>query len=53
MLADHDGVVVVPATVAEEVVSAAEEKVSGEDLVRRKLSEGMRVSDAFRTYGVI
>ncbi len=53
VLADHDGVVVVPATVAEEVVTAAEEKVSGENLVRQKLSEGMRVSEAFRTYGVI
>ena len=53
VLADHDGVVVVPAAVAEEVVTAAEEKVSGENLVREKLAEGMRVSEAFRTYGVI
>ena len=53
ILADFDGVVVVPAAVAEEVVALAEEKVSGENLVRSKLAEGMPVWDAFRTYGVI
>lgn len=53
VLADHDGVVVVPRAVAEEVVSAAEEKVSGENLVRKKLAEGMAVSEAFKTYGII
>ena len=53
MLADYDGVVVVPQEVAEEAISKAEEKVSGENLVRDKLAEGMPVWDAFRTYGVI
>jgi 4-hydroxy-4-methyl-2-oxoglutarate aldolase len=53
VLADYDGVVVVPAEVAEEAISRAEEKVSGEDLVREKLEEGMPVWEAFRTYGVI
>jgi regulator of RNase E activity RraA len=53
VLADYDGVVVVPAGVAEEVISEAEEKVSGENLVREKLAEGMPVWDAFQTYGVI
>ena len=53
VLADFDGVVVVPAAVADEVISLAEDKVSGENLVRSKLAEGMPVWDAFRTYGVI
>jgi 4-hydroxy-4-methyl-2-oxoglutarate aldolase len=53
VLGDHDGVVVVPAAVAEEVIALAEEKVSGENLVRGKLAEGMPLTDAFRTYGVI
>lgn len=53
VLADHDGVVVVPSAVAEQVVTLAEEKVSGENLVREKLAEGMPVLEAFRTYGVI
>lgn len=53
VLADHDGVVVVPAGVAEDVISAAEEKISGENVVRGKLAEGMPAWDAFQTYGVI
>jgi 4-hydroxy-4-methyl-2-oxoglutarate aldolase len=53
LLADYDGVVVVPSEVAEEAISQAEEKVSGENLVRDKLAEGMPVWEAFRTYGVI
>lgn len=53
ILADFDGVVVVPSAAADEVITLAEEKVSGENLVRSKLAEGMPVWDAFRTYGVI
>lgn len=53
LLADYDGVVVIPSEVAQEAISLAEEKVAGENLVRDKLAEGMPVWDAFRTYGVI
>lgn len=53
VLADYDGVAVVPAEIADEILTLAEEKASGEDLVRSKLAEGMPVWDAFRTYGVI
>src|SRR2546430_308632 len=53
VLGDHDGVVVIPAAAAEEIVTLAEEKVAGENLVRAKLAEGMPVAEAFRTYGVI
>jgi len=53
VLGDHDGVVVVPAAIGEEIVKAAEEKVNGENVVRTKLAQGMPVSEAFRTYGVI
>jgi regulator of RNase E activity RraA len=53
LVGDHDGVVVIPSAVAREVVALAEEKVSGENLVRQKLEDGMPVSEAFRTYGVI
>ena len=53
VLGDHDGVVVVPAALGLEVITLAEEKVAGESLVREKLAEGMPVSEAFRTYGVI
>ena len=53
LLADHDGIVVVPAEAAGEVIALAEEKVSGENVVRDQLAAGMSVSEAFRTYGVI
>jgi 4-hydroxy-4-methyl-2-oxoglutarate aldolase len=53
VLADFDGVVIVPAAVAAEVIHLSEEKVAGENLVRQKLEEGMPVTEAFRTYGVI
>jgi regulator of RNase E activity RraA len=53
LVGDHDGVVVIPSAVAHEVVALAEEKVSGENLVRQKLEDGMPVREAFRTYGVI
>jgi hypothetical protein len=44
---------VIPAELGERVIELAEEKVTGEALVREKLAEGMPVSEAFRTYGVI
>jgi 4-hydroxy-4-methyl-2-oxoglutarate aldolase len=53
VLADDDGVVVVPHVVAEQALAAAEQKVQGENLVRLKLAEGMTVTEAFRRYGVL
>jgi len=53
VLADHDGVVVVPAGVAEEALRLAEEKVSGENLVRKALAEGMKTADAFKKFGIL
>ncbi|MGE3807305.1 MAG: RraA family protein [Gemmataceae bacterium] len=53
VLADHDGVVVVPAAVADQALAAAEEKVRGENLVRDKLAEGMSVTEAFKKYGIL
>ncbi len=53
VLGDHDGVVVVPSSAADEVLTLAEEKVAGENLVRDELARGMPVSEAFRKYGVI
>jgi 4-hydroxy-4-methyl-2-oxoglutarate aldolase len=53
VLGDHDGVVVIPGSLGGEVIGLAEEKVANEDVVRAKLAEGMPVSEAFRTYGVI
>lgn len=53
VLADDDGVVVVPRDLAEPVLAAAEEKVRGEDLVRQALAAGISVSEAFRRYRVL
>jgi 4-hydroxy-4-methyl-2-oxoglutarate aldolase len=53
LLGDFDGVVVVPGEAAEEAIHQAEEKMSGENLVRKHLQEGMPVSEAFRRFGVI
>jgi regulator of RNase E activity RraA len=50
---DVDGVVVVPASIAERVITAAWEKVQGESEVRRFLKAGGRVSDAFAKFGVL
>jgi len=53
VLGDYDGVVAVPAALAEEAIALAEQKVSDENLVRAKLAEGMPVAEAFRRYGVL
>lgn len=53
VLADDDGVVIVPKAVAEQAITRAEEKVRGEDLVRKALADGMSVTEAFRRYGVL
>jgi regulator of RNase E activity RraA len=53
ILADHDGVVVVPHAAAEEALRLAEEKVSGENLVRKALAAGMSTTEAFKKYGIL
>lgn len=53
VLADFDGVVVVPAALADEAIAAAEAKVRAEDAVREALRGGASVADTFRRYGVM
>jgi regulator of RNase E activity RraA len=53
ILADHDGVVCVPQEAAEETLRLAEEKVSGENLVRKALAEGMTTTEAFAKFGIL
>jgi 4-hydroxy-4-methyl-2-oxoglutarate aldolase len=43
---DRDGVVVVPAEVAEQVLEAAQDIADSEELIRRELHDGMRLADA-------
>ena len=53
ILGDHDGLVVVPLGVAEQVLRLAEEKASGENLVRKALAEGMTTTEAFERFGIL
>jgi len=53
VVADADGIVIVPSAVEDEVVRLALEKVSGEDHVRRELANGMSASVAFERYGIL
>ena len=50
---DVDGVLAVPAGVADAVVQQALEKVRGEDQVRRAFAEGMSAVEAFARYQVM
>ena len=51
LLADRDGVVVIPKAIAEEVVTRTEEVVSTESDMRKALVGGMDPVDAYNTYG--
>lgn len=48
---DRDGVLVIPQTVAEEVITKAEQVVQTENLVRKAILEGMHPVDAYRKFG--
>lgn len=50
---DVDGVLIIPAELAQEVVNNALEKSSGEKRVRREIEGGMSATDAFRKYGIL
>jgi 4-hydroxy-4-methyl-2-oxoglutarate aldolase len=51
--AGRDGVVIVPAAAAEQTIAAAEEKLSGENVVKARLEEGLGITEAFLTYGIL
>ena len=51
--ADEDGVVIVPQSVAKDVVAAAWAKVHAENEVRNAIAGGMSATDAFKKYGVL
>jgi 4-hydroxy-4-methyl-2-oxoglutarate aldolase len=53
VVADIDGVVVVPRAVEEAVVRYAWNKVHDENVVRQAIAEGMTATDAFKKYGVL
>jgi 4-hydroxy-4-methyl-2-oxoglutarate aldolase len=53
VVADVDGIVVVPRAVEAEVIAAAWEKVNAENVVREAIAGGMGAGEAFRKYGVL
>ena len=53
VLADADGVVVVPRDRAEEMLAAAEEKRDKEELARRLLAEGMSATEVWERHRVL
>jgi len=53
VVADEDGVVVVPQRVEAEVVRLAWEKVHAENEVRDAIARGMLATQAFEKYGVL
>ncbi len=53
IVADEDGIVVVPQALEEQVIPRAWAKVSDENEVRDAIRAGMKATDAFRKYGVL
>ena len=53
VLADADGVVVVPQAVEKEAVRRAWEKVHAENITRDEIRAGMKATDAYAKYGVL
>lgn len=53
VIADIDGIVVVPRAVETEAISAAWEKVNAENVVRDAIAGGMTATEAFKKYGVL
>lgn len=53
MVADEDGIVLVPQVVESEVLSLAWAKVHDENEVRQAIENGMGAVEAFQTYGVL
>jgi 4-hydroxy-4-methyl-2-oxoglutarate aldolase len=53
VMADEDGIVVVPQHIEEEVIKAALKKVSAENITRDAIKGGMKAMDAYLKYGVL
>ena len=53
VVADTDGIVVVPQSVEQEAIQLAWNKVNAENITRDAIKGGMKASDAYRKYGVL
>lgn len=53
VIADRDGIVVVPRAVEQEAIRAAWEKVHAENITRDAIRDGMKATAAYEKYGVL
>ncbi len=53
VIADNDGVVVIPRAVEAEALRLALAKVAGENTVRDSIRSGMKATEAFKKYGIL
>ena len=53
VLADIDGVIVIPRDIEQKTIELALEKVSAEDTVREELLKGAMLGDVYKKYGVL
>lgn len=53
VIADVDGIVVVPQNVEQEAIQNAWDKVNAENVTRDAIKNGMKATDAYRKYGVL
>jgi 4-hydroxy-4-methyl-2-oxoglutarate aldolase len=53
VIADVDGIVVVPQSVEKEAIQNAWEKVNAENITRDAIRGGMKATEAYRKYGVL
>lgn len=53
LFGDDDGVLVIPATIATEVLEKSLEKAAGEKVVRQAIENGMSATEAFAKFGIL
>ena len=53
VLADIDGVIVIPRDIEQKAIELALEKASAEDTVRDELLKGAMLGDVYKKYGVL
>jgi 4-hydroxy-4-methyl-2-oxoglutarate aldolase len=53
VMADEDGIVVIPKEIEEQVMAAALKKVSAENITRDEIKNGMKATEAYLKYGVL
>jgi len=53
VFADFDGIVIIPSSIAEDVIEKCFEKVHGENMVRKEMLNGMSATEAYEKYHIL